>query len=206
MAKLQLTEDELVFDFVNDHLNYDRKNHRGNNELIAKALGLNKGHRKILDLTAGMGIDSIFIFKLGCDVTALERSEVIFKKLEKALQEATDIFKTYPGSIQFFHADASQYLNQLTQKPEVIYYDPMYPAKPKSALPKKEMQIFRKLVGDDLDGEEVLKLALLKAEKRVVVKRPVYAEPLLKKPSYAIEGKLVRFDVYQVSVDLNIHV
>ncbi len=50
----------LEIDFDKNHLDYERKGHRGKNELIAKALGVAKGHHKILDLSVGLAVDSIF--------------------------------------------------------------------------------------------------------------------------------------------------
>ncbi|GAM77379.1 SAM-dependent methyltransferase [Vibrio ishigakensis] len=85
-------------------------------------------------------------------------------------------------------------------KPDVVYLDPMYPHpenKKKSALVKKEMRVFQHLVGADLDADGLLTPALELATKRVVVKRPDYANWLdEKKPSMAIETKKNRFDVY----------
>jgi 16S rRNA (guanine1516-N2)-methyltransferase len=85
----------------------------------------------------------------------------------------------------------------LTERPDVIYLDPMFPHKQKSALVKKEMRVFQSLVGPDLDADALLPAALKMAEKRVVVKRPDYAGWLNEhKPSMAIETKSNRFDVY----------
>ena len=67
----------------------------------------------------------------------------------------------------------------------------------KSALVKKEMRLFRPLVGDDLDAPALLQAALALASHRVVVKRPRKA-PIIEgaKPSYALEGKSSRYDIY----------
>lgn len=54
----------------------------------------------------------------------------------------------------------------------------MYPHpenKKKSALVKKEMRVFQSLVGADLDADGLLAPAMALASKRVVVKRPDYA-------------------------------
>jgi len=52
------------------------------------------------------------------------------------------------------------------------------------------------IAGGD-DTVELLALAKQRARLRVVVKRPRKAEPLAQQaPSYALEGKAVRFDVY----------
>jgi 16S rRNA (guanine1516-N2)-methyltransferase len=81
--------------------------------------------------------------------------------------------------------------------PQVVYLDPMFPPRDKSALVKKEMRAFRPFVGDDDDAPALLDAALALASHRVVVKRPRRAASLGGiAPSYALEGKSSRFDVY----------
>ncbi len=81
--------------------------------------------------------------------------------------------------------------------PQVIYLDPMFPHRDKSALVKKEMRLFRPIAGDDDDAPELLAAALALAPHRGVVKRPRKAPAVAgEKPGYALEGKSSRFDVY----------
>lgn len=56
--------------------------------------------------------------------------------------------------------------------PQVIHLDPMFPSRDKSALVKKEMRLFKPLVGADDDAPDLLAAALALATHRVVVKRP----------------------------------
>jgi 16S rRNA (guanine1516-N2)-methyltransferase len=73
----------------------------------------------------------------------------------------------------------------------------MFPHRDKSALVKKEMRVFRAVVGEDPDADALLAPALAAAKKRVVVKRPKLAPWLgQKKPSLSMEGKSGRFDIY----------
>ena len=59
------------------------------------------------------------------------------------------------------------------------------------------MRVFQHLVGVDLDADELLLPALQLAKKRVVVKRPDYAEFLCRKqPHFSRETKNHRFDIY----------
>ena len=56
-----------------------------------------------------------------------------------------------------------QHINELDPNidyADVVYLDPMYPHKQKSALVKKEMRVFQHLVGADLDADELLLPAL----------------------------------------------
>jgi 16S rRNA (guanine1516-N2)-methyltransferase len=81
--------------------------------------------------------------------------------------------------------------------PQVIYLDPMFPHREKTSLVKKEMRIFRPLVGGDDDAPDLLKAALALATHRVVVKRPRKAPSVAgKEPGYTLEGKSSRFDIY----------
>jgi 16S rRNA (guanine1516-N2)-methyltransferase len=92
---------------------------------------------------------------------------------------------------------ALQQLQSLGFTPDVVYLDPMFPHKKKSALVKKEMRVFQSLVGPDLDADALLPAALAVAGKRVVVKRPDYAGWLNEMaPNSAIETKSNRFDLY----------
>ena len=71
-------------------------------------------------------------------------------------------------------------LQALTELPpaDVVYLDPMFPPREKSALVKKEMRAFHDVVGSDTDADALLAPALKLAQKRVVVKRPGYADVL----------------------------
>ena len=83
------------------------------------------------------------------------------------------------------------------EAPQVIYLDPMFPHRDKSALVKKEMRLFRPLTGDDDDAPALLEAALALASHRVVVKRARKAPVILgPAPGYVLEGKSSRFDIY----------
>ncbi len=195
---------KLVLDFIHDKVNYLRPLPKGKNELIAKAIGIAKGLNNVIDATAGLGMDAVVMARLGCQVRSVERSPEVFALLKdayaRALTEEDPAFKIWLTRLQFLHADSIQYLQALAtaDRPQVIYMDPMFPEKKKSALPRKEMVLFRSLVGDDEDATELLKVALITAKERVVVKRPLKADPLLREPNHRFEGKSVRYDLYLV--------
>jgi 16S rRNA (guanine1516-N2)-methyltransferase len=82
-------------------------------------------------------------------------------------------------------------------QPDIVYLDPMFPHSKASAEAKKEMKLFRSLVGADLDEDELWVRADAIARCRIVVKRPAKAPPLAgRAPSYSLAGKANRFDVY----------
>ena len=138
---------------------------------------------------------------LGCRVTMVERSSVIAALLEDGLVRALDDEETasIARRMHLVEADAITYLSNLeaNKRPDVIYLDPMYPHREKSALVKKEMRIFRQIVGDDPDAGTLLTAALKCARARVVVKRPAKAEYLGGiKPHASITSPNTRYDLY----------
>jgi 16S rRNA (guanine1516-N2)-methyltransferase len=174
----------------------------GKKEMIMRACGFEKGYRTVIDGTAGLGSDALFLAQQGFEVLALERSPILFALLSDAWMRAgSDL------SLSFRHVEAAEMLTSLeeSQKPDVVYLDPMYPEKKKTALSKKEMQFLQEILIEP-SAEENLSLfrAAMKAARfRVVVKRPLWAETFvdseIAKVSYAYEGKSLRFDTYFIS-------
>jgi 16S rRNA (guanine1516-N2)-methyltransferase len=191
----------LSIDFTHGQLAYRLKRLHGTNELLAKAVGIKNDYKPyVIDATAGLGRDGFLLATLGCQVTLLERSPVVTQLLDEALKRAK-AHSNFAGRLQInlIQTDSLVYLTKLTrdERPDVIYLDPMYPHRSKSALVKKEMRILRDIVGDDNDAGELLNVALQHALKRIVVKRPCSAPPLNnRKANFAIKGKTQRFDIY----------
>ena len=127
-----------------------------------------------------------------------ERSPVIRALLEDGLNRA----KADPYIGRWVTERLSLSVNEsdpLPFKPDVVYLDPMYPTRKKSAYVKKEMRILKMVVGDDTDADDLLEPALKIAVKRVAVKRPAYAGWLAnRKPHTVIESKNSRFDIYMI--------
>lgn len=183
----------LFFNFE-EEMNYHRhKKYILNQEPLAKALGLNKiKDRVIWDVTCGTGKDALLISSFGGKVIAFERNPIIYLLIQDALNHSSrEFFKIYYG-------DSSALSLPFLGRPDVIYYDPMYPEKKKSALPRKEMQIFKTLIGPDTDSLEFLKWARTKALERVVVKRPSGAVGIMTDVSATYEGKSTRYDMYKI--------
>ena len=190
----------VYVDFVDGALMHRKKFGGGKNQLIAKAIGIKpKVKLSVLDVTAGLGRDAFVLATLGCDVVMCERSPIIFALLEDGLKRAEKESWFSDLSLKLIHADAIHYLSTISaeDKPDVIYIDPMFPDRNKSALVKKEMRVLREIVGDDVDSAQLLKAALNVAKKRVVVKRSKLAPTLTdQKPDVVFMGKSSRFDVY----------
>jgi 16S rRNA (guanine1516-N2)-methyltransferase len=193
-GKLHFHSNELgkmSFDFEELYSYHQRQKYALSKEPLAKSLGI-KGvseKRLIWDTTCGTGKDSLLIHYFGARLTSFERNPAVFLLLKDALRR-------YPVDFNLVFGDASK-LN-ITDRPEVIYYDPMYPSKKKSALARKEMRIFKEIVGDDSDSKDFLEWALKTATERVVVKRPLEADPIKERPTASYVGKSTRYDMYKI--------
>jgi len=197
---------DIIVDFNSAALNYRKQHGGGRNEALAKAIGIKgKESLSVIDCTAGMGNDSFVMASVGASVIMLERSPVIAALLQDAINRI-DGHPDLSERLTLHKGDARDYILQQGEKgnskaiSDVIYLDPMFPHKKKSALVKKEMRAFQQLLGEDMDSAQLLEAALKYAGNRVVVKRPSYAEPIElssgRLPNTAIESKKHRFDVY----------
>lgn len=155
--------------------------------------------RTIADATAGLGRDALLLALSGFRVIAMERSPLLFP----LLAEAVDRVRTDPalnlrlcGQLDLRRGDARVLLPMLDPPPDGVFLDPMFPHKSKTALAKKAIRLVRAAVGDDADAASLFEVARRVARERVVVKRSDDAPLLAPDPSFALRGKLVRYDVY----------
>lgn len=197
--------DGISVDFVSGAVAHRRKFGGGRGQSIAKAVGLKQGVTPtVVDGTAGLGRDAFVLASLGCKVIMVERHPVVAALLEDGLRRAyedAEIGEWMRDLMSLFHGSSISALADAAKSSgteiDVVYLDPMYPHREKSALVKKEMRVFQTLVGADLDADGLLTPAIALATKRVVVKRPDYAEDLNGvKPSMVLAQKKNRFDVY----------
>jgi 16S rRNA (guanine1516-N2)-methyltransferase len=193
---------EVLVDFTSDALTFRRLQGRGKKEAIAKAVGF-KGQTslRVLDATAGLGRDAFVLANLGCTVDMIERSPVVAALLADGLKRAAqdaELSTWLPERMQLLHGIAVELLATWQgAQPDVVYLDPMFPHRKKTALVKKEMRLFQQLLGPDEDADRLLEPAIKLALKRVVVKRPAGAPYLAEqKPDIEYTGKANRFDVY----------
>jgi len=200
----------VIVDFLSGKSRHRRLYGGGKGQNLSKAIGLKKiANPIVLDATAGLGADAFVLASLGCDVTLLERNPIVFNLLnnglERVLKSEDDEVKEICSRMKLHNQSAFDYLTQLSTQlsldatvlPDVIYLDPMFPERKKSAKVKKEMSFFHDIVGDDSDSDKLVELALQCASKRIVVKRPRLAETLSNhKPQFSITGKSTRYDIY----------
>lgn len=197
----------ILAEFTQGAVDHRRKFGGGKGQLIAKAVGVKAGcYPHVLDATAGLGKDSFVLASLGCKTTMLERSPVVQILLEDGLNRALDFAQREDPELDallqrmvLIKQSSHSYLESLSPEffPDVIYLDPMFPERQKSADVKKEMAAFHSVVGKDDDADSLLPLALSRVNYRVVIKRPRKA-PFLnnQSPSYQLEGKSSRYDIY----------
>ena len=188
-------------DFVEGGAAHRRLYGGGSGQMIAKAVGIAQGVRpRVLDATAGLGKDAFVLASLGCEMSLIERQPLIGALLEDGLARAAEDFDVAPivARMKLLKGNSIEVMRSWEgEAPQVIYLDPMFPHREKTALVKKEMRLFRPLVGDDPDAPALLEAALALATHRVVVKRPRKA-PCIEgpKPSHALDGKSSRYDIY----------
>ena len=191
----------LRVDFLTGAVAHRRQFGGGSGQMLARAAGIRPGIRpSVLDATAGMGRDAFVLAQLGCSLTLVERQPLIAALLADGLRRAQDDAEVAPivARMQLCSGDAILLMRDWRfAVPQVIYLDPMFPHRDKSALVKKEMRLFRVLAGDDDDAPALLEAALHLASHRVVVKRPRKAPTLAgPTPTHVLEGKSSRFDIY----------
>lgn len=188
-------------DFVSGAVAHRRLFGGGSGQMIAKAVGIQPGVRPtVLDATAGLGRDAFVLAELGCDMTLIERQAIIAALLADGLHRGLADTEIGPivARMSLLTGNAIELMSAWEQTPpQVIYLDPMFPHREKTAKVKKEMRLFRPLAGSDDDAPALLAAALALATHRVVVKRPRKAPPIDgQKPGYTLEGKSSRFDIY----------
>lgn len=191
-------------EFVTGKMGYRREHGGGAGQLVAKAVGLQKTRATlhVIDATAGLGQDAFVLASLGCRVTLFERNPVIHALLADGLARAALNVDcaAIVGRMRLLEGSSIDWLAQPdNEAADIVYLDPMFPHRDKSALVKKEMQVFRTIVGDDEDSGQLLEGALKCARYRVVVKRPRKA-PAIEgpEPTTRVEGKSSRYDVYSI--------
>ena len=216
----------FLLDFVQGKQAYRLQQQVGKNELLVKAVCGSKklaevleGNPWVLDLTAGFGRDALLLMNAGFQLLLCERELPVYLLLEQALrrlQLQEPVFS--PESYRIINADlVARFVEQKSEfsfasvfphspQPAIVYCDPMFPVREKSAKVKKESQILQSFARETNEAD-LLSTALLLAKEKVVVKRPVKA-PVLGcasvaaagvaqlKPAYSVKGKTIRYDVY----------
>jgi 16S rRNA (guanine1516-N2)-methyltransferase len=190
----------LRCDFVGGAVQHRLRFGGGRRQDLPKAVGFKPGiNPHIIDATAGLGRDAFLLASLGATVTMIERSADMHALLLDGMARALDaggVTAEIISRMTLIHGDAIQLLPSLS--PEIVFVDPMHPPRNKSALVKAEMRQIRAIVGIDDDQTRLMQTALAHASRRVVLKWPAKAVPMVDIPSasHQIIGKSVCYDVF----------
>ncbi|NLZ16791.1 MAG: class I SAM-dependent methyltransferase [Desulfobulbaceae bacterium] len=173
-------------------------------ELLVRAAKIRKRRSTTLlavDATAGLGEDAFLLAAAGFEVLLFEYNPFIAVLLEDALRKAQMLpeLATICARMQLQCGDSIQLLQGLHSPPDLVYLDPMFPARHKSAKVKKKLQLLQMVEQPCTDEIALLQAALAAQPQKLVIKRPLKGAPFAGlKPSYSITGKAIRFDCLQV--------
>ena len=186
---------KLLIDF-NSGASRWRIERASHEKLIKKALGRSDAPLNILDCTAGLLQDTLVFLSLGHRVTALEQSRIMFHLLEDAIHRSEDssIFK----NLDLINEEACSYIREV-KNIDVVYFDPMYPKTKKSALSSGQLEYLEKVLEvESVSNNAAKEFEVLQSipKKKLIVKRPIKAEPFSQELNYQVFGKTTRFDVY----------
>lgn len=151
-----------------------------------------------VDATAGLGEDALLLAAAGFSVTLFEKDSAIAALLRDALERAAAVpeLAEAVGRMRLEETDSVAALRELPQPPDVVYLDPMFPERRKSAAVRKKFQLLHLLEHPCEDESALLDAALAAGPRKVVIKRPPKGPHLAgARPSYALTGKAVRYDV-----------
>ena len=151
-----------------------------------------------VDATAGLGEDSLLLAAAGFTVTMFEKDPVIAALLRDALERAASDpqLAGVAARMTLVEGDSVAGLRELDFSPDVVFLDPMFPERTKSAAVKKKFQLLHHLEHPCANEEELLDAALAAHPRKIVIKRPPKGPWLAGvKPSHSIAGKAVRYDV-----------
>ena len=170
-------------------------------EMLVHAAKTDKPHPVAIDATAGMGEDSILLAASGYEVTMYEQNPVIAALLKDALRRAkkNSVLREAVERMHLIEGNSIELLPEFARQPDLIYLDPMFPARQKSGLINKKLQLIQKLEHPCVEEEALLNAAFAKNPQKIIVKRPLKGKFLAeRKPDFSIKGKAIRYDCFVV--------
>lgn len=174
-------------------------NGRLQHEMLIRAAKSDKPGRKAIDATAGMGEDAFLLAAQGYEVTLFEQNPVIAVLLKDALRRAKKhpVLKDIASRMNLVQDNSVEGMSKLLDPVDVIYLDPMFPARQKSSLINKKLQLIQKLEPPCSEETDLFDAAISASPSKIIVKRPLKSEFLAgRKPSYTLNGKAIRYDCY----------
>lgn len=190
-------QSKLNVNFTSGELFHRSQRHLGGEHLIKACQIKGNKNARVLDATCGLGVDSFLLSQAGFEVESYEKHPVVYALLKDGLHR----LKEMNASIGFtvYNQDSISIMSQ--SHVDVVYLDPMFPHRKKTAKNKLGMQLFQDLYQNNADNAHELISQAVKSDcQRVVIKRPTKSRLLTQfKPTFQVKGKTCRFDAYQIS-------
>lgn len=176
-------------------------NGRLQHEMLVKAAKLKNasGQLTAIDATAGMGEDSMLLAAAGYNVILYEYDPVIAALLRDSLKRAEDIseLRDIINRMHLVEKDSIAAMSELSESVDLIYLDPMFPARQKTGLIKKKFQLLQKLETPCMEEDKLIEAAINARPKRLVIKRPAKGPYIAgMKPHFSFKGKSIRYDCF----------
>ena len=182
----------ISIDFLDEAINNKIKSRlSGKKDVFSKLFPIKNS--TLLDCTAGYGRDSYVLRSMGFNITMIENSPVMSLLLNDALK------KLKLSNFKMYHGNSYDYLNHSEKYYDYIYIDFMFDKLKKNSLSSKNDETLKLISFQENNKNNLIRLAIKKANSRVVVKEPKYSLSNILKPEYTIKTKLLNFNIYKGS-------
>jgi 16S rRNA (guanine1516-N2)-methyltransferase len=184
---------KIKLDLKTEYQRLCRQRPNPKKDILSRALGY-KGQDNfhVIDGTLGMAKDSLHMLSLGFDVTSYEINPLVFFLVQQCAQK--QLMPELGERWKLVGADINRPDRDLPDC-DALYLDPMFENIKAKSAPKKQM-LFLRAVTESVEPQILLSKALQSSAKRVVVKRPIDGDHLVRKPNSILPGTLIRYDVY----------
>ena len=159
--------------------------------LIKKALGKLHSDAVIFDATGGLLNDALIMSSLGYKIIAVEQSKILHAMLYCGLLNYS---KASNLSLVYGHCEEKS----LKHSFDVIYFDPMFESS-NTALRDKQFRMINEILEiESIKNDNYQTFAHLRSfsDKKLIVKRPIKAEPFAEDINYQVKGRSIRYDIY----------
>ena len=182
----------ISIDFLDEAINNKIKSRlSGKKDVFSKLFPIKNS--TLLDCTAGYGRDSYVLRSMGFNITMIENSPIMSLLLNDALK------KLKLSNFKMYHGNSYDYLNHSEKYYDYIYIDFMFDKLKKNSLSSKNDETLKLISFQENNKNNLIRLAIKKANSRVVVKEPKYSLSNILKPEYTIKTKLLNFNIYKGS-------
>jgi 16S rRNA (guanine1516-N2)-methyltransferase len=190
----------ILFDFPSKLSYHASRQYNLKKEILAKAIGITQQNKvRVIDGSVGTGKDTMLLLSFGAEIRGIERNPIVYLLLKDAFHQTLKgrdaKFLTEMFTIELNESHKIDLTDHDEQS--VFYFDPMFKKMRNKSKSKKEMEIFKYMVGSDDDYREVLEWSMKQKFSRVVLKRSIHEEKYMK-PTASYEGNTVRYDMYSI--------